>query len=391
MKLLGKQSRCHLRLACKSLLCGLLVASTSWAVEKADASQENEAVAGIENDIIEAALEHCRRGEVIQARALFQAIKKQLQLADAMREIVDALEASGCVGVPPSPSVRWNVQLGAGYDNNVNQGIVSRSMLLGSGGNTIELEFGDAYRPRGSAFALAGLDGNIRLGKFAVGQIALQHRENQSVPELNMTSLVASGIGPFTLLDRPGRIQLDLGETWLGGSGYQRAGAAGVQWLFMGREQPWLASLATLRTSYVNQSQQNNQLTEVGIWREKHVAPALGLFGGLSALYDRALKQRPGGDRSGWRFQLGVTGVMGDWLIQPRLNVLRWESRDFFSPGLIDVTRRHQLAMLDIQMARPIAQNQQIILEWRASNAQDSVPLFRYQGQSVGIFWRAQR
>lgn len=390
MRLKVEKCRCH-QLGCILLLGCVLLTSEESSAELMETRPEIEAAPGIEGDIVNTALEHCRRGEAIPAMALFKAIKDQLELADPMREIISGLENSGCTGASVAPAVRWNVQFGAGYDNNVNQGIMSRSMFLGSGINTIELEYGDAYRPRASAFAVAGLDASFRIGHFAVGQIALQHRENHSVPELNMTSLVASAIGPFTLLDRPGRVQIDFGETWLGGTGYQRAGSAGVQWLFMGIGQPWLASMATLRNSYANQPQQDNQLTEVGVWREKQVAPTLGFFGGMSALHDRALGRRPGGDRMGWRYQLGATAVMTDWLIQPRLNVVRWESRNLFSPGLVDVTRRHQLAVLDLQLVRPIARDQHIILEWRASNAKDSVPLFTYRAQSVGVYWRLQR
>lgn len=390
MKLKGNQDRCR-QLFCNALLCSVLFAVEVSAAEPFKTDNEVEAGSGIEGEIVNLALELCRRGEARQASAMFKAIKDQLDLSDPVREIISGLEAGGCVGATSSPTVRWNVQFGTGYDNNVNQGVLSRSMALGSGINAIELELGDAYRPRASVFAVAGLDGSFRIGDFAVGQIALQHRDNRSIPELNMTNLVASTIGPFTLLDRPGRVQVDFGETWLGGTAYQRAGSAGVQWLFMGTGQPWLASMATVRNSYVNQPHQDNQLTEVGVWREKRVAPTVGFFGGFSALHDRALGRRPGGDRVGWRYQLGATTVMADWLIQPRLNVVRWESRDLFSPGLIDVTRRHQLAVLDLQVVRPIAPDQQIIFEWRASNAKDSVPLFTYRAQSVGIYWRLQR
>lgn len=389
MKRTGNRGR-H-QLVYVALFCSALSSAGIGAAEPADAQQGDQASANFEMDVVNTALEYCRRGDAIQAQALFSAIKAQLDLSEPMREIIGSLEANGCAGISAPAPIRWSVQLGGGYDNNVNQGILARSLLMGSGIGSIELELGDNYRPKGSAYAVGGMDASFRIGNFAVGQVAVQHRDNRSVPELNMTSIVASGISPFNLLDRPGRIQFDFGETWLGGSGYQRAGSAGVQWLFMGNGQPWLASLATLRTSYGNLPNQDNQLTELGVWREKLLAPTLGFFGGLSALHDRAINRRPGGDRSGWRFQLGGTTVMADWLIQPRLNVLRWESQELFSPGLIDLKRRHQLAIFDLQLVRPIAEKQQIILEWRVSNAQDNIPLFTYRAQSVGVYWRLQR
>ncbi len=345
----------------------------------------------IEGEILDIALDYCRRGEKAQADALFQSIREQLNPPLPVLEIIAGAEASGCKPPIPLPSILWGAQLGAGYDNNVNQGISAQTMILGSGLNAIELQLGDMYKPRGSPYVVAGLESSFRLGEFAIGQVALQQRDNRDVPALNLTSAVGSVIRPFTWADRPGRVQIDLGETWLGGAHYQRAGSAGVQWLLTDGEQPWLGSLSALRTSYANQPDQDNLLMEAGVWRQKQLTSTFGVFGGVSALYDHALRQRPGGERRGLRYQLGVTTAFSEWLIQPRLNVLQWKSSEVFSPGLIDVIRRHSLAQLDLQVVRPVAQNQQMVVEWRFNVAHDTVPLFSYRAQSVAVYWRLLR
>lgn len=368
-----------------------IAATGACAVGAAENPPEPDGAQNLEAEILDTAIKHCRLGAADQARALFKALKEQLNLSPAQLEIIEILEGTGCRTPLSTSPVRWGVQIGAGYDNNVNQGVTAQSIVLGSGISAIELELGDAFKPKGSAFAVAGIDSSFRIGDFAVGQVVFQYRDNPSVPALNLGSLVASAIRPFSWMDRPGRVQIDVGETWLGGTNYQRAASLGAQWLLTEGEQPWLASLTTLRTNYVSQPHQDNQLTEVGIWRERQLASTLGLFGGVSALYDHAVRQRPGGDRVGWRFQLGVTTTWSEWLIQPRVNVLRWRSDEVFSPGLFDVVRRHQLGLFDLQLVRPVAQGQQLVIEWRASSAQDTVPLFSFRGQSVGIFWRLQR
>lgn len=392
MKLKAGTDRGHGKVGAALVLS--LVLTTTTVARGAELTDEQPDVAvapGLQAEILEMAINHCLRGEAVQARALFKAIREQLDQPAEVIDRISRLEASGCPAPAVSPAVRWAVQLGAGYDNNVNQGIAAQSLILGSGLNAIELELGDTYKPRASSFAVAGMDTSFRLGDFAVGQVSLQHRENSSLPELNITGLLVAAIRPFSWLDRPGRVQIDLGETWLGGSGYQRAAGAGVQWLLAAGEQPWLANLTTLQTRYTSQPEQDSQLTEAGIWREKMFASKFGVFGGVSVLYDHALGPRPGGDRAGWRFQLGVTTGWSDWLIQPRLNVLRWSSSDVYSPGLIDVVRRHQLAQFDVQLVRPIAPGQQMVVEWRVNAARDAVPLFSYRGQILGVYWRLQR
>lgn len=374
------------------LYCGLLLsfAAIVCAAETFDAPDEKDAEPALGDDILELAVEQCLRGQTVQAQAIFKAIREQLDPPPSQLERIRWFESTGCQLPAPSPPVRWGVQLGAGYDNNVNQGILSQYMVLGAGSNAIELELGDAFKPQASAFGVAGVDASFRLGEFAVGQVALQQRTIDKVPALNLTTIIASVIRPFEWFGRPGRIQVDLGQTWLGGNRYQQAEAVGLQWLLADGEQPWLANVTTLRNSYLSQPDQDSQLTEIGVWREKFLVPTLSVFGGVSALQDHALRQRPGGDRSGFRFQLGVTTAWNEWLIQPRLNVLRWQSSEVYSPGLIDVIRHHHLSQLSVQLTRPIAPGRQLVVEWRINDARDTVPLFSYQSQSLGVYWRAQ-
>lgn len=374
------------------LSCVLLLsfAAIVCAAETFDVPGENAAELALGDDILQLAIEQCLRGETAQAQAIFKAIREQLDPPPAQLERIRRFEATGCQLPATSPPVRWSVQLGAGYDNNVNQGILSQFMFLGSGSNTIELELGDAFKPQASAFGVAGVDASFRLGEFAVGQVALQQRTIDKVPALNLTTLIASVIRPFEWFGRPGRVQIDLGETWLGGNRYQQAEAAGIQWLLSDGEHPWLANVTTLRNTYWSQPDQDSQLTELGVWREKSLAPTFSVFGGVSALQDHAMRQRPGGDRAGFRFQLGATAAWSEWLIQPRLNVLRWQSSEVYSPGLIDVIRHHHLSQLSVQLTRPIAPGRQLVVEWRINDARDTVPLFSYRSQSLGVYWRAQ-
>ncbi len=340
-------------------------------------------------DILNQAIERCQRGDAEQALVLFKAIREQLEPPASVRQLLDAYEVTGCKPTSVSKG-RWGLQLGFGGDSNVNQGISASTLTLGSGDRAIEVELGDVYRPKSSLFALAGIDRAFALGNWGTGQLALQSRVNQAVPELNLTSVVAGATLPFPLLDRPGVVQLDLGATWLGSRFYQQASAATLQWLPSKNDRSWVVNLATVRATYPTQRNQDSHLYEAGIWRESMVAPGLGIFGGVSALYDYAINHRGGGDRAGWRYQLGASANWARWQIQPRVSVLNWRSEDVFSPGLIDVVRQHRLAALDVQFIRPISINQQVILEWKTRMADDTVPLYSFKNHTLAIYWRYQ-
>ena len=371
-----------------SALCANVDARAEKISEEIAFPAESDANAfGI--DILNQAIERCQRGEADQALLLFKAIREQLEPPANVQQLLDAYEATGCRLTRASKG-RWGLQLGFGGDSNVNQGISASTLRLGSGDRAIDVELGEVYRPTASLFALAGIDRAFALGNWGTGQLALQSRVNQAIPALNLTSFVAGVAVPFSMLDRPGLVQMDLGATWLGSRFYQQASAATLQWLPSRNDRSWVANFATVRATYPTQRNQDSQLFEAGVWRESVVAPGFGIFGGVSGLYDYAINHRSGGDRLGWRYQFGASASWARWQIQPRLSVLNWRSENVFSPGLIDVVRQHQLVALDVQFIRPIAVNQQVVLEWKTRRADDTVPLYSFKNQTLAIYWRYQ-
>ena len=371
------------------LLVEILMAGTVYAVELPDLGQDSIESSSIESEILDLALDACKRGEAVQARALFKAIREQLEPPPSLLDLIERYEQSNCSGAVRSLE-RLGIQMGLGWDSNASQGINTKSMILGSGLNAVELELGDAYKPQSSPYAVFGMDRSFKLGSEGMGQVSLQHRDNPRLSGLNLTQIAATASYPFTLFERPGRGQAEISRAWLGGGNYQHLTSVAAQWLLAGSSQPWLLNVSVTRSNYPNQPSQNAQQGEVGLWREKQIDSSVGFFGGVSLHHDEALSQRPGGDRSGWQYQVGVTIGWAEWQIQPRLSALRWNSRDVFSPGLIDVVRRHHLTQFSLQMSRSISQSEKLVLEWRSRSAHDTVPLFTYRGQSLVVYWRLQ-
>ena len=143
---------------------------------QADQDREDEALsaAGIAGEILDTAVEHCRRGESAQALSLFLAMRAQLEPPPAILRLIQDLEATGChrrQAAARQGGLR--VQLGAGWDSNVSQGITANRLVIGSGANAIELALDESYRPRSSPFTQASVDYTLVLP--GSGQIGRAH------------------------------------------------------------------------------------------------------------------------------------------------------------------------------------------------------------------------
>ena len=151
-----------LRFACLVLT----TMSSALAVAGPETPAQPEQPLAIEGEIVQLAIDQCQRGDAAQALATFNAVKQQLDLSPALLSLIQKYEGTGCPLPVTPPSVRWGLQLGGGYDNNVNQGIVARSLVLGSGPGSIDLELSDIFKPQASNFVVAGVAVDVDLSKF---------------------------------------------------------------------------------------------------------------------------------------------------------------------------------------------------------------------------------
>lgn len=352
----------------------------------ADEAADGQALSarGVAGDILDSAVEHCQRGERSQAMSMFEAIRAQLEPPPAILRLIHDLEASGCAGqaIPRGGSLR--LQAGAGWDSNVSQGISARSLVLGSGDATLELELDESYRPRSSAFAQASIDYTLAVPEAGLNlQAAVGHRKNDREPAFDLTSASGSVGKAFTLGGQPLRAQLDLAEVWLGQRHYQRTQAGTLQWARPDSSGGWVATVSATRLRYLTQPSQNSVQMEAGISREFKLDASALFHGGVSLLHDDANGMRPGGDRRGFQTQAGALLLAQGWRLKPQLSYTAWDSRDAFAPGLIDVKRRNRLTYAVLQAERPLSPQSSLVLEWRGRWSRDTVPLYTYKAQTL--------
>ena len=362
-----------------------MVFGAAARIASADGAIETEALTaqGVAGEILDTAFEHCQRGERAQALSMFQAIRSQLQPPAAILRLIEDLEATGCVAQAPPRGGSLRIQAGGGWDTNVSQGITSRSLVLGSGDNTLELELDESYRPRSSAFAQVSADYTLALPASGLSfQAAAGHRKNEREPAFDLTTLSGSVGQEFTLAGQRLRGQLELGEIWLGKRHYQRTQGAALQWVMPAERGAWLATASVARLDYLTQPAQDAVQYEAGLLRELRINAAATVHGGLSVLKDDASSTRPGGDRTGFQVQAGALLLGFGWRFKPQLTYTSWDSRQVFAPGLIDVKRRNRLTYAALQAEKPLSARSSLLLEWRGRWSRDTVALYRYKAQT---------
>lgn len=340
-----------------------------------------EAVAG---EIMDIAVEHCRNGDRAQAMAMFQAIRRQLDPPPAILQLILDLEATGCNSVPLASGPSLRLQASGGWDSNVSQGISARTLVLGSGDNSIELELDPSYRPHSSPFAQVSVDYSLVLPRYGTSlQIALGQRKNFDASQFDLRSFSTAAAKELATSWGTLRGQVEASKVWLGERSYQYSENVALQWIRRTRSGAWLGTLNTTAVQYLTQPLQNATLWELGVLREWPIDASKSVNFGFALQRDDAHADRPGGDRKGFQVQAGAIVLAHGWRVHPQLMYTSWDSASVFAPGLLDVRRHNRLWQGMLSAERPIAANTTLLLEWRGRWARDTVVLYKYQAQTV--------
>jgi hypothetical protein len=367
------------------LPAAVLAACAVAAHAQNNASEEHALSAqGVDGEIMDLAVEHCRRGERQEALAMFDAIRAQLDPPPAILQLILDLEASGCDKPTITSNAALRVQVSGGWDSNVSQGITARSLVLGSGENSIELELDPSYRPRSSSFTQVSADYSLVLPRYGVGlQVALGQRNNFQAPQFDVRSFSAAAAKEVDVGFGVLRGQVEASQVWLGERSYLHSESFAMQWIRQLSAGAWLGTFSSSAVQYITQPLQNATLYELGLMREWRVDETRSVNFGVSAQRDEAHGSRPGGDRLGFQVQAGAVVLVGPWRLRPEVSFTSWDSSDVFAAGLLDVKRRNRLRQASLLAEKPLGPNTTLALEWRGRWAQDTIVLYKYQAQTV--------
>lgn len=362
----------------------LLVAAGARA--QADDQRENESLTeqGIAGEILDTAVEHCRRGEREQALSMFKAIRDQLSPPPGIQRVLSSLEATGCHPSLLTEVRGLRIQVGTGWDSNVSQGITARSLSLNIGGTPVEIELDASYRPRSSPFAQFAADYTLPLPVAGlVARASLAHRRNFKEHAFDLTTASTALSREFRFATSALRTQVEHTQVRLGAQSFQRTNSVGVQWLGSRPEGAWLAHALATKVDYKTQPTQDARQYETGLLLEKRVNPATSLYGSMALQYDHAQGTRAGGNRKGVQLRAGALVLASGWQWRPQFIHTRWDSAEVFAAGLVDTPRRNRLNQVVLQAERPLNAQLSLVLEWNGRWSRDTIALYRYSAQTL--------
>ncbi|HWJ95856.1 MAG TPA: tetratricopeptide repeat protein, partial [Telluria sp.] len=111
----------------------------------------------------------------------------------------------------------------------------------------------------------------------------------------------------------------------------------------------------------------------------------------IGVLADRALAQRPGGDRHG----LFASVLARRRLASPFTGELAythqsWDSKLAYSPGLIAQVRAQKTGVARASLTWTLSRNQSIQLEARQVRNRENISIFQYNNRQLQLSWQWQ-
>jgi hypothetical protein len=101
---------------------------------------------------------------------------------------------------------------------------------------------------------------------------------------------------------------------------------------------------------------------------------------------------RPGGDRSGWLLNaLWRYRLPQDVFGEISYSRVAWDGSTPYASGLIDQVRHQNTSTWRVGLTVPVSRNHSIVLEGRALNNRESIPIFAYHDRQVQLSWQWRR
>lgn len=367
-----------------------------------DASRELRRL--IENEPLHAgawldlALTQCALGHSDEAERLFATIETRFappmpsMAWDDMLRLISQAREEGCNHWHPSSATA--VAIGRGIDQNVNQGALTPTYVIDGPTGPLTQELSSDFRPMHDQYTLLSGDYSRDVspnGSVAYAQFAL--RRNDRLRQYDTGALFGGFETPWRLGRWGVRGNATAGLMTLGGSLYQR------QVQLQARIQPPLPLPSGAQFNLVLGGSYNDFLTLTNFnsnvwevrgqltWRRPELYASLS----LGHLRDRALAQRPGGDRDGWFGNALVRRRLGARFAgELSLTQQTWNSASAYSPGLIEEVRAQRTSVVRANLIYTLDKNQSIQLEGRVVRNRENISIFQYNSRQLQLSWQWQ-
>ncbi len=342
--------------------------------------------------LLDLALAYCQLGLTEQAGVLFERLKGQPDLPPGIGEVVNHYQSGVCK--PKVPQWRAMLAVGVGQASNLNQAPGSGLLYLAPLGVTLQLS--DKSRPKADAFFIT----EATLSRQATGpglSMGVFLQGTGYARESDFDNTLAQGV--LSYRRQLGQATWDTqGALWhqtLAGQDRLTSLSAttSAMWPVAGPTQPlapaWqvggVASWSGFE--YPNLPSYRSQLWELRGRANYLHGPALRVSSDLGWSVDKALADRPGGDREGPVAQLGVYWTLAQNQTLELVHKRSWMSDSApYSPVFFgDVRRSNQQSSWYGVWRYRMSPRLQWRVEGRYGTSTDAVELFNFDASSLAV------
>jgi hypothetical protein len=341
---------------------------------------------------LDLAMLYCAAGKAGAAENLFAQIERRFTPPPPILEVIAWQRKLGCAGWQSKNDV--TLRLGRGFESNVNQGAHQPGLSIGSGENQIDLVLSPGYLARSDQFTKLSAEWVREFSSSgASGMLQLQTQTYDHLGRYSNSALLAGGELPWRWGDWGFRGLGSAGVTTLDGRQYLRQSQLQLEvlpplplpanWQF-GVAASWSAF------AYPNLSSFDAQWWETRATL-RHRRDDLWWQASVSALQDRQVRERPGGNRIGAFADLqGRIGLADRVVGEAGWKLQRWHGERNYFPGLIELPRLQQTRVLRAAAVFQLSLQQALVLEFKETKNYENITVFDYRNRAVQLYWQWQ-
>ncbi|SFU39114.1 tetratricopeptide repeat protein [Pseudoduganella namucuonensis] len=334
---------------------------------------------------LDLALLQCSLGRPKEAERLFNIIEQRFDPPAGIVQLIADTRTNGCGDW--TPLSQYSVSLARGIDQNVNQG---STRDLGVNTDSLTPEF----RPQHDQYTMLSADYMRDLTpNGTLGFAQFQGRRNDQLSQYDSSALFFGAETPWRFGRWTVRGTVLAGFVTLGSKFYQR------QVQLQGRVGPPVPLPYSLqfhmvgsvsRIGYVTLENFDSTTGELRAMLSRRSGDT-SVSASVGAQRDRAIGDRPGGDRDGvsvnlnWRHRYGG-GVTADF----GYSLQTWRSSTPYAPTVIEQVRDQRTHTLRGTFTYPVTRNQNLILELRQVVNKENIPIFQYNNRQLQLSWQWQ-
>lgn len=339
--------------------------------------------------LLDLAYLYCQAGQRLKMLQMLSTLESTFSPPPKIQLLIQQLRQRSCV--LSKGSTQWAFATSFGYDSNFNQGSRINGFSFGTGPSLVSVTLTDDFLPRSGYFSRlsAQVYHELNNENYVYGRLSAQNYSSTSDFDL---STFLSGFGhTVSRQNWQASANVRVILRTLGGSLYQEAFSGNVQWLSLAPYSlPGLFGLEmeAAYSRYPDRPAFNN--LEVAVF-----VPYTLRFGNASSArflagytFDKALENRPGGDRSGPILAAEMAFPLArDWS-----GYVAWQARFIdgdlpYAPPLFPVVRNQRQHFFSISAERKLSESQSFRMEYQYTNNQDTVPIYGFNNHSVIFSW----